>query len=81
MFFVYILQSVNTHKYYIGQTNNLEQRINRHNDKLVNSTKAFAPWKIIWSTEKSTRSEAMGLEKKLKNLSRVRIEEFILKYS
>jgi putative endonuclease len=80
-FFVYILYSGTSGKYYIGQTANLTDRLNRHNNGYEKFTSPYTPWKMIWFTEKSTRGEALILEKKLKNLSRERILKFIEKYS
>ena len=77
---VYILQSENNGQYYIGQTKDLEQRVNYHNNGFEKHTSKFIPWKIIWFDIKESRSEAIKLEKKLKNLSRKRIESFIMKY-
>ena len=81
MFYVYILYSFKTASFYKGQTSNLNERLNRHNRGMEKYTKTGAPWQMIWTTEKSTRSEAMKLEQKLKNLSRKRTIEFISKYS
>jgi putative endonuclease len=47
---------------------------------MVSSTKPYLPWKNVLLIEKQTRSEAMILEKKLKNLNRARIIAFINKY-
>lgn len=80
-FFVYILYSDAFDKYYVGQTNDIKDRLNRHNNGYEKSTSPFVPWKIIWFTEKLTRAEAVSLEKKLKNLSKARILQFIEKYS
>ena len=66
MFYTYILQSESTNKLYIGQTNNLEARINRHNSNKNFTTKNKGPWKLIYSKEFESRSEAMIYEKKLK---------------
>ena len=79
-YFVYILQSQQTGAYYKGITHNLENRITEHNAGEMKSTKAYRPWRIIGYVEKPTRSEALILEKKLKNLTRKRLEEFIEKY-
>jgi putative endonuclease len=59
----------------------MEGRIERHNNGYEKSTARYVPWILKWSTEKSNRIEARELERKLKNLSRKRLEEFILKYS
>ena len=81
MFAVYIIYSAVGKRYYIGQTNDLESRIRRHNNKTEPSTSPFVPWKLILSIEKTTRSEAVMLEKKLKNLNTEDLEKFITKYS
>ncbi|MBD3636515.1 MAG: GIY-YIG nuclease family protein [Crocinitomicaceae bacterium] len=81
VFYVYILYSEKFDKYYIGQTNHLQARINRHNKGIVTYTKPYIPWVLAWSCEKATRSDAMTLEKKLKNLNRKRLTAFIEKYS
>jgi putative endonuclease len=77
---VYINYSEKFDKYYIGQTENIESRLLLHNSGLVKSTSPYIPWINVLLIEKSSRSEAMLLEKKLKNLNRVRLIAFIEKY-
>ena len=79
-FFVYILFSKKFDTFYIGQTNNVEERYNRHNKGYEKATKRYIPWKLIGYIEKESRIEAVALEIKLKNLSKLRIESFIKKY-
>ncbi|MFN3795191.1 MAG: GIY-YIG nuclease family protein [Chitinophagaceae bacterium] len=78
---VYILYSASADRYYIGQTADIEDRIKRHNAGSEKATAPYTPWQLIWTTQKATRAEAMQLEKKLKNLSRIRLQAFIEKYS
>ena len=78
---VYILYSDSTNVFYKGQTSDMNARLMRHNNGLEKSTKSGSPWILIWVTEKKSRSEAMGLERKLKNLSREKLIEFINKYN
>ena len=80
MFYVYILYSKSSDKYYIGQTNNINKRLKYHNSGYVNFTSKYVPWELIGYIEKETRSEAVKLELKLKNLNRKRLERFIAKY-
>ena len=80
MFCVYILHSTIFDKFYIGQTNDIDSRLHRHNSGTVPSTKPFLPWEMIFYTTKETRGEALVLEKKLKNLTKARILDFIEKY-
>lgn len=79
-YYVYINYSEKADKYYIGQTENIESRILLHNSGLVQSTSPYVPWVTVLLIEKSSRSEAMGLEKKLKNLNRARLLQFLEKY-
>jgi putative endonuclease len=79
-FFVYIIYSNSINAFYKGQTSNLEERLFRHNKGWEKATKHGAPWELVWSTVKKTRSEALLLERKLKNLSRERTIQFINKY-
>ena len=66
MFFVYILQN-DIDKINIGQTNNLDSRLDRHNSNQCKFTKNKGPWRIIFSESFETRSEAMNREKFLKS--------------
>ncbi len=79
-FYVYILQSVHHNRFYIGQTNDISVRLENHNSGLTKSTKPYLPWNLVGVIEKETRSEAMILEKKLKNLNSPDLRKFILKY-
>lgn len=75
---VYILFSPSTDSYYKGQTSNIDDRLKRHNSGYEKATLAGIPWTLVWSTTKQSRSEAVILEKKLKNLSRKELKKFDL---
>ncbi len=64
---VYILFSEKAQKYYTGSTQNIDVRIFEHNAGKTTSTKIGRPWKIVWTVQCRTRSEAMKLEKKIKS--------------
>jgi putative endonuclease len=64
-YIVYVIESREGYRY-TGQTNDLERRIEEHNSGLSHSTKHGKNWKVIYTEEKSSRSEAMKLEKWLK---------------
>jgi putative endonuclease len=44
------------------------------------ATRNGTPWTLLWSTCKQSRTDAMILEQKLKNLSRKRLIDFMSKY-
>jgi putative endonuclease len=80
LYYVYILKSLQNGRYYVGQTNDLKKRLSRHNTGSEPATSPYVPWEIIWHTTKPSRAESIELERKLKNLSRIRLETFIKKY-
>ena len=78
MFYVFILRSQKNGRHYIGQTKNLDDRLNRHNSGRERSTKSGAPWDLIFTKSFLTRSEAFQLEQKLKGFkSRSRVLDYI----
>ena len=80
MYYTYILYSEKRKTFYKGSTSDLTNRIKRHNSGFEKYSKAGAPWRLIWVAEKSTRAEAMVLERKLKNLTVKRLLLLVLKY-
>jgi len=67
MYYIYILQSTIKQRYYIGQTEDLINRLDVHNSGQVRVTKGYRPWKIIYSENYLTRSEAVKRELEIKN--------------
>ncbi len=69
-FWVYILQSQSTGRFYCGHTSDVKRRMRQHNDpeyQLSRTTKVFeGPWEVAWVREYANRSEAMKLEKSIK---------------
>jgi putative endonuclease len=56
-------------------------RFNRHNNGYEKSTKKGIPWKLTWKSEMTSRSEAVKLERKLKNINRKKLLDFIKKFN
>lgn len=77
---VYIIYSKSLDKYYKGCTSNLNRRLKDHNLGYSTYTKSGVPWVLILELKKETKSEALVLERKLKNLNRERLKRFIEKY-
>lgn len=67
MYFVYILFSPKTNKYYIGSTDDLEARLRDHNSGATPSTKSAAPhWEIKYTEPLPDRSLALKREIEIK---------------
>ena len=78
MFYVYILLSLQDNKFYIGQTSNLEDRIERHNKGREKATKNRKPFKLVYFEKYDTRAGALKREKHLKSLkSHAYVQELI----
>ena len=65
--YVYILQSLKDHRYYIGETADVEARVKFHNAGLQRSTKRRIPFTLILTETFSDRSGALKREKEIKS--------------
>jgi len=54
---------------YVGMTENLDERLERHNKGYVRSTKRFAPFKLIYSEICESGQQARDREKYIKSTS------------
>ena len=76
--FVYIIQSQSDGSYYVGETHDVELRVQRHNEGWSRSTKAKRPWTVVHTEQYASRTEALRREREIKGWkSRTRIEELI----
>lgn len=66
-FYVYIIYSPSLDQFYIGHTQNLEDRLFRHNNSGSKSTKKAHDWALKYTEEFSTRAEAASRELQIKN--------------
>ena len=72
MYNVYVIKN-GVGKIYIGQTSDLETRLERHNGLLLTKARSYTkinkgPWEIVHKEEYSAREEALKREKYLKSL-------------
>jgi putative endonuclease len=65
-FIVYILFSEQFSKHYTGFTSNIEERMKSHYELGKDWTVKYRPWKLIYTREFETKSEALVYEKWLK---------------
>ena len=67
-YYVYMLKAINsgTKKTYVGYTNNVKLRLEKHNsNKGAKSTKGYK-WLLIYCKKFKSKNEAMSFEYKLK---------------
>ncbi|MBI3405342.1 MAG: GIY-YIG nuclease family protein [Acidobacteria bacterium] len=65
-YFVYILQSESSGRYYVGQTKDLEERFKYHNSNYSKALRNRGPWKLVYFEEFETRAEAVRRERYIK---------------
>ncbi len=76
--YLYIIQSQSTNRYYIGVSENVENRLNQHNSGNTRSTRNKGPWKLNFAQKFANKKEAMAEERKLKKWkSRTILEKII----
>lgn len=81
MYNIYILKSNKDGKTYVGYTNNLVERLKKHNAGQVKSTKFRQPLELIFSEEFKTSAEARQRELYWKNGGgRRKLKEIFRKY-
>lgn len=76
MFFTYIIQSEKDSSFYVGYSENPEKRLEKHNNAKTGYTSRKQPWKLVYTEEFKTKTEAIIREKFIKNQ---KSRDFIMK--
>jgi putative endonuclease len=77
MFYVYIIYSESSDKYYKGFSGNVSLRIQQHNLGESAYTKNFTPWILVHVEIYGSKTEALIREKKVKKYSKLQIKELL----
>ena len=67
--YVYAIESLMDGRIYVGMTTDLDRRLKEHNGGKTRSTKAYRPWKVLFTEECESRISARSREKFLKGCS------------
>jgi len=67
MFYVYVLESESSRKWYIGYSSDLRARLKKHNQNGNTSTSNKGPWKLIYYEAYLVKEDAVGREIFLKS--------------
>ena len=78
MYTLYIIYSKIIDQYYSGQTNDLNDRLRRHNEGRSLATKRGVPWELKKAVDFETRSEAMNAENWLKRMKSRKVIEKVI---
>ncbi|MDY0393083.1 MAG: GIY-YIG nuclease family protein [Candidatus Bipolaricaulis sp.] len=67
-YYTYILYSDITEKYYIGSSEDVVRRLERHNAGATPSTKSGRPWRIVWTHQHDCKTDALKQENYIKRM-------------
>ncbi|MEQ8304832.1 MAG: GIY-YIG nuclease family protein [Cyclobacteriaceae bacterium] len=80
MYFLYILYSQELDCYYVGQTDNIKDRLASHRGGKSKFTSRASDWMVVHTEEFLTRKEALVRERAIKRMkSRKYVESLIEK--
>ena len=65
-YYCYILRSESINRFYVGISENVDQRLIQHNQGQSIWTKNKGPWKLLWKKEFSSLRQARAFENLLK---------------
>ena len=80
MHYLYILYSQSVDKYYVGESNNVEERLLKHNVHSYEGsfTKIASDWQVVLIFECVSRNQAISLEKFIKKMkSKIFIKKIV----
>jgi len=63
MYYLYILESVNHQKTYVGSTTDVDRRLREHNKGKSSFTSRFKPWKVVYTEKLESYTKSRQREK------------------
>ncbi len=80
-FWLYILKNKENGQYYVGQTKDIKERLERHNTNRSKFTSGKGKWVLAYKEKYSSRKEAIRREREIKSKkSRKFIKKLIMNY-
>jgi len=67
-FFVSILQSMKDFSFYLGQCDDLDKRMSKHDDGMSKYTASKRPWRLVYFEMFNSRSDAIKREGQIKKM-------------
>jgi putative endonuclease len=82
MCFVYVITSSIDDSYYVGSTQNLEERLRYHNDPIINTgvTRLKIPWSYSFVLQTPSKTVALKIERHIKRMKSRNFISNLIKY-
>ena len=78
MFYVYIIYSIKTDRYYTGYCSDIETRIVKHNLGATASTRSGIPWKLVYFETFENKADAIRRELEIKRKKSRKYIEYLV---
>jgi predicted GIY-YIG superfamily endonuclease len=75
---VYILQSEENGRYYVGRSQNPEARVEHHNTTSTGFTARYRPWRLVFQQEFDTKDEAIEAEQLIKGWKSRKMTRYVV---
>jgi putative endonuclease len=76
--FLYILQSADNGRYYVGRSQNPERRLEHHNTTSTGFTSRYRPWALVFTQEFPTKQKAIAAEQLLKEWKSRKMTRYVI---
>ena len=76
--FVYILQSEENGRYYIGESSDPERRLEHNNSTSTGFTARYRPWRLVFRQEFPTKEEAVEAEQLIKSWKSRKMTRYVV---
>ena len=83
MHYLYILHSKKLNKYYIGETHDVNLRLEQHNEGFYDKnsfTKKGQPWKLTFQLECRNKKQAQKIEQHIKKMKSKKYIQNLMQY-
>ncbi len=81
MCFVYILQSHNSGKFYVGSTDDIDRRLSEHARNHTPCTRGRGPWTLVYKEEFASLIEARRREYEIKQWKSAKLIQALIRSS
>ncbi|MBD3639305.1 MAG: GIY-YIG nuclease family protein [Crocinitomicaceae bacterium] len=75
---MYILYSTSKDRYYVGQSDNLEERLKSHNSGISRYTAIARDWEIVHTEKFENRTDAIKRERQIKKKKSRKYIEYLI---
>jgi len=76
--FVYILQSEDNDRYYVGRSKTPEKRLKHHNTTSTGFTARYRPWELVFTEEFPTMDDAIATEQMIKDWKSRKMTRYVV---